>query len=88
MELNERAVGVAEVRLVPDEDTPTDIVVSGPCPNCRAEFVHVEPVFLIRGVRAQDVEVICDCGYQHEGAPDGETGCGRSWTLTVEWGVP
>jgi hypothetical protein len=37
-------------------------------------------------LREQDVEVICGCRTTHPGAPVGVTGCGRSWTLHVEWG--
>jgi hypothetical protein len=37
-------------------------------------------------LRALDVEVICSCPTVHPDAPEQTTGCGRSWTLHIEWG--
>jgi hypothetical protein len=37
-------------------------------------------------VRDCDVEVLCACGVAHPGTPEGESGCGGSWSLTVSWG--
>lgn len=39
-----------------------------------------------RPLQARNIEVICGCGTIHPGTPPGQKGCGRSWTLHVEWG--
>ncbi|UOZ05555.1 hypothetical protein [Amycolatopsis sp. WQ 127309] len=88
LRLNEIAATTAEVVLHPDEVRPIDIEVTGPCPACGGATVHIEPVEFVRGAAsdgALDIEVICACAFSHEDAPDGKTGCGRSWRLTVEW---
>ncbi|MDV9188688.1 hypothetical protein R6L23_10750 [Streptomyces sp. SR27] len=41
---NPVAAGTARVGLHPDETAPEVIVVSGPCPRCRHETVHAEPL--------------------------------------------
>lgn len=41
-----------------------------------------------KNLTARDVEVICHCGSAHPGAPNEAAGCGRSWVLHIEWGVP
>ncbi|MBP2585483.1 hypothetical protein J3A78_005961 [Streptomyces sp. PvR006] len=44
LEWNTVAAGTARVSLHPDETAPEVIVVSGPCPRCRHETVHAEPL--------------------------------------------
>ncbi|MFJ5032718.1 hypothetical protein ACIQB5_32580 [Streptomyces sp. NPDC088560] len=41
---NTVAAGTARVSLHPDEAAPEVVVVSGPCPRCRHETVHSEPL--------------------------------------------
>ncbi|MEN2424017.1 hypothetical protein AABB02_38680 [Streptomyces rimosus] len=41
---NTVAAGTARVSLHPDEAAPEVIVISGPCPRCRHETVHSEPL--------------------------------------------
>ncbi|MCB8905857.1 MULTISPECIES: hypothetical protein [unclassified Streptomyces] len=41
---NTVAAGTARVSLHPDETAPEVVVVSGPCPRCRHETVHSEPL--------------------------------------------
>ncbi|MBC6460046.1 hypothetical protein [Actinomadura sp. HBU206391] len=91
-DLNERAATTAEVTLLPDELEPDHILVTGPCPACGGPMTHVEPLAVIsRDLHPGDqasrvVDILCACGNPHLEAPDGETGCGRLWSLFVEWG--
>lgn len=100
-EWNEQAASTSRVTLLPDEKAPTRIRVEGPCPACGHETAHGEPLRLLsvsdavpavtRALRRPErrshatFEVLCDCGTEHDDAPEGGIGCGRSWTLTVRW---
>lgn len=64
------------------------VVLSGPCPACDDTFVYPWPLALVRDAvsarsRGLPVPVLCRCDIPHPGAPRGERGCGRGWTLTV-----
>ncbi|SNT66242.1 hypothetical protein SAMN05421812_13523 [Asanoa hainanensis] len=88
LQLNEIAATTAQVTLHPDESHPVDITVTGPCPACDGETLHIEPVEFVRGAVAGgelDMEIICACAFPHENAPESKPGCGRSWQLTIEW---
>jgi hypothetical protein len=93
-DLNAEGARRCSVSLLPDEDDPVDIRVDG-CPACGHDTTYVEPLRLVRGadrparqpVRsgARDVVVYCQCAHAHRGAPEDAVGCGRWWTLHVEW---
>ena len=34
---------------------------------------------------SRDVVMTCECGTPHDGAPEGEHGCGAAWEVHVEW---
>ncbi|SRR6266542_891718 len=81
-----------------EEPMPGTLVLRGPCPRCRAvmEAPVVDSIFRsTRGVRfwrrpTEHAEVesrvepmMCDCGEHHPNRPDGLSGCGAYWTLTI-----
>lgn len=60
------------------------------CARCDGQFTrpHFDDVFRAARLfgRAQPADtstipVICDCGYEHPGHPEGETGCGNAWEI-------
>jgi hypothetical protein len=81
-----------------EEPAPGTLVLRGPCPRCRAvtEAPVVDSIFRsTRGVRfwrrptgpagvASHVEpMMCDCAEDHPNRPDGFSGCGAYWNLTI-----
>lgn len=71
-------------------DEPTTVLLNGPCPRCQHPSQSVWPLVIVREVVAAEddagaipIPVKCRCRAEH-GAPDGELGCGRYWTLTVK----
>jgi hypothetical protein len=41
---------------------------------------------VVSKIKKRSVTVYCRCGEYHPGAPPDRHGCGRYWTLNVEWG--
>jgi hypothetical protein len=62
-----------------------NIRIAGVCPTCRHTSETVYHNF--RSVRGTgdvvQVIVSCNCGVEHEGRPDGRTGCGRAAPFTI-----
>jgi hypothetical protein len=81
-----------------EEAEPGTLVLSGPCPRCGwvMEVPVVDSIFTTtRGIRfwrrrphAAAAEsyvepMVCDCDEDHPGRPEGLSGCGAYWTLTI-----
>jgi hypothetical protein len=78
--------------------TPGVDLLSGPCPQCRGEMRVLLPADVVKGARgidwfrprpapaateAEPVPIICECGLDHPGRPEGEDGCGAYWSLIL-----
>ncbi|MFE6868595.1 hypothetical protein ACFVFS_18785 [Kitasatospora sp. NPDC057692] len=71
------------------------LVVKGPCPRCDHSLVDRQTTVALYGlsgpnrsqgdsaVNAVSLDVTCACGVEHQGAPEGVTGCGVSFRLEV-----
>lgn len=75
------------------------LILRGPCPRCRAviEIPVVNSIFRssrmlsgrLRGPKAGSSQaayiepMLCNCQYEHRDRPDGRSGCGAYWTLTI-----
>lgn len=80
-----------------EEPMPGMLVLRGPCPRCGAimEAPVVDSIFRsTRGIRLSrrssqpavesHVEpMMCDCGEDHADRPEGLSGCGAYWILTI-----
>ncbi|MEV4693556.1 hypothetical protein AB0K27_20935 [Micromonospora echinospora] len=81
-----------------EELKPETLVLRGPCPRCGGvmEAPVVDSIFRsMRGIRfwrrqsppaaaKSHVEpMMCDCSEDHPDRPDGRSGCGAYWTLTI-----
>lgn len=82
------------VNLV-DAGTVPCFVVEGDCPRCGHSLIDRQTTVALvglsgssRGQGADDVDAVtldvtCNCGTAHQGAPQGATGCGVSFRLEV-----
>lgn len=92
-EYGEQAAATWTYDYVPASD-PDHIAFDGRCPACGHDSPYDHPLTVLRQDVAPEgadsielaapapILVRCQCGVAHPKA-DGETGCGRYWTLTV-----
>lgn len=86
-EYGERAALTIPYQAVPP-NVPEDLVFDGPCPRCSHEFTYKWPLVVVRGATALQssgtpVVVRCQCGSDHPGRPEKQSGCGAFWKVRV-----
>ncbi|WP_142165772.1 hypothetical protein [Streptomyces luteogriseus] len=75
------------------EDFGSALVLSGPCPRCGQEMDFMLVKELFRDGTGADpapgrpVVMFCTAEAVYEGSPDGTSGCGAFWSLTLPAGA-
>jgi hypothetical protein len=99
VELNSSALGEALTSRFEAVTRDDAVILSGECPRCEHEFSFELPtksstIVPGRGLSGQSAPddlaagpvehtVYCRCGYDHDGRPDGESGCGAMANVTL-----
>ncbi len=87
-ELPIKASKAFSVTFDPSRENVQVIVLTGPCPKCEHDMEYRDDIWGILEARKtlplpREFPVMCQCGMNHENAPEGKIGCGRYWRMNV-----